>query len=117
MKTMKYYKKYNFHSKQQADDLINALGTMEGEDGLTYNLHNHSIVRLGFLPIEDAVYDENGNVITHTVFSEKYSVDVLWSDLEVDNEEEPIYPVGWSEYTTTGLENYKHEFSSYKYED
>lgn len=40
-------------------------------------------VTLGFLPIEEAQYDENGNIIKDATLSKNFSVDVMWeSDIE-----------------------------------
>jgi len=87
------YKKYSFDSEAQVIGLINALGE-----------NNHTVVKLGFLQIGDA--DEE----TPPTFSDKYSVDVLWRDLEVDENENPIFPEGWKEFELNSLLNYRHNF-------
>lgn len=112
---MIYYKKYDFNSKQEAETNIANLGTFKGEDGEEYSLHNHTVVKLGYLPTVDAVYDNSGNEISPTIHSDKYSVDVLWRDLELDENGETIYPEGWSEKELNGLTDYKHDFVGYTY--
>ena len=104
------YKKYSFDSEAQAVALIDALGTFI-EEGKVYPSHIHTVVKLGFLTTNIA--DEDNPPI----FSDKYSVDVLWRGLEVDENENPIYPKGWQEYEVTGLSNYKHNFFGLTYEE
>ena len=65
---MRKFKKYEFDSEDQTDLFISGLGK-----------HNNAIVKLGFLVVEPAIYDGT-NEITPAVFSDKYSVDVIWSD-------------------------------------
>jgi len=113
---MIHYKKYIFNSKEQAESYITNLGVFAGENGVTYPLHRHTIVKLGFLPIENAVYDEEGNEISPTIYSDKYSVDVLWKGLEEDDEGNVIFPSGWDEYLLTGRSEYLHNFYGYTYE-
>ena len=64
---MKKFKKYEFIDEDQADQFIEDLGD-----------HDNDIVKLGFLIITPAVYDEDLNQIEPPVFSDKYSVDVIW---------------------------------------
>ena len=104
------YKKYSFDSEAQAVALIDALGTFE-EEGKIYPSHIHTVVKLGFLPVGDA--DEE----TPPTFSDKYSVDVLWRGLELDEEGNPIFPEGWVEYEVKGLAKYKHNFYGLTFEE
>jgi hypothetical protein len=113
---MKYYKKYTFDSKEQAEGLINALPTYE-EDGVVYPNYRHTIVKLGYLAVKDGEYDEEGNEVTPPVYSNKYSVDVLWKDLELDDNGDLMYPEGWQQYLLTGLDSYMHEFYGLAYEN
>lgn len=67
------HKKYEFNTKSTATKYVNELQE-------PYIAH---VVVLGFLPIEKAEYDAEGNVTKEAVLSEKYSVDVLWeSEIE-----------------------------------
>lgn len=93
-------KKYEFNTKSTAQKYIKELWVedeegnksrktyqveVEGLDGVElvdrpYIAH---VVELGFLPIEQAEYDEDGNVTKEAVLSDKYSVDVMWeSEIE-----------------------------------
>ena len=86
------FKKYEFDSEDLANTRINALGVDE-EGNPT---HKHAVVHLGYLWITPPVYDENGDVVTEGVQSDKYSVDMLWYRSELlDEEGEVDYPYGW----------------------
>ena len=77
-------KKYEFNTKSTAHKYINELW-VEGEDGIKTRKEPYiaHVVVLGFLPIEQAEYDAEGNVTKEAVLSDKYSVDVLWeSEIE-----------------------------------
>ena len=58
------FRKYEFNSKEEAQQMIDALGEE----------HKHSIVKLGNIVL--VAGDEN----TAPVISDKYHIDVLWSD-------------------------------------
>jgi len=53
-----------------------------------------AVVELGYLVKTKGTYDEEGNVITAPVMSDKIAVDILWNN-EVDAALEPnrIYPI------------------------
>jgi len=73
--------KYEFNSKEQADSKIEALGEE----------HNHTIVKLGNIVLQQAELDEDGEVITEAVFSDKFHLDVMWDGLD-------SHPYGWATY-------------------
>lgn len=94
------FKKYEFNTKSTAQKYIKELW-VEDEEGnksrKTYQVEVEGlegvelvdkpyiahVVELGFLPIEQAEYDENGEVVKEAVLSDKYSVDVMWeSEIE-----------------------------------
>lgn len=64
---MKKFKKYEFTDEAEADQFIESLGE-----------HDNDIVKLGFLIVTPSVYDEQGEEITPPIFSDRYSVDVIW---------------------------------------
>ena len=90
--------KYEFNSEEQAKEKIEWLGTETNEEGETYQTHNHTVVELG----------SEGN---------KYLVDVLWQDLEPDEDGEIDHPHGWKTYSvdidTEGI----HRFLGLSYQD
>ena len=63
------FRKYEFDTKEEAQQIIDALGE-----------HKHSIVHLGNITLQQGEYDVDGNEITAPVISDKYHIDVLWND-------------------------------------
>ena len=101
--------KYEFNSEEQAKDKIRDLGTeIEGE----YTPDNiDSIVELGFLVITPGTYDPvTGKEITPPIYSDKYSVDVLWYD-RIKN------PYGWATYQINVTGEGAHSFFGISYQD
>ena len=58
-----------------------------------------SVVELGYLVETKGTYDEDGEVITAPIISDKLAVDILWNN-EADETLEPnrIYPITPSHY-------------------
>jgi hypothetical protein len=69
-----YTRKYEFTNEAAADAAIAALP--HDEEGNPS--HGHNVVKLGYLTIEPAVYDEDGNETKAAVVSDVYAVDVWW---------------------------------------
>ena len=93
--------KYEFNSLEQAESKINALPSVQDEEGNSVPAHAHTIVKLGNIVLEPGEYDENGEEIQAPVLSENYHVDVLWKDLEEVDEEGNVsvsHPYGWASY-------------------
>ena len=72
---MKVTRKYEFADEAAADAAIAALPRDE-EGNPT---HNNGIVKLGYLVVTPATYDEDGEELTAAVLSDVYAVDVDWS--------------------------------------
>ena len=89
---MKFIGKYEFNSKEQAENKIASLPHTTDEDGNSQPSHKHTIVKIGFITLEQGEYDEDGNEITSPVLNNKYSVDVLWNNLD-------SHPNGWDSYS------------------
>ena len=87
--------KYEFTSKEQAQTKIDALGVSTDENGNESPNHKHTIVSLGHIVLEQAVIDEDGEIETEAVLSEDWHLDVLWSDLEADEDGAIDHPYGW----------------------
>ena len=100
--------KYEFNSEEQAKEKIEALG-METEEGYKPN-NIDTIVELGFLVITPATYDDDGNMITPPVYSDKYHVDVLWQGVD-------SHPYGWATYSVNLNNEGVHSFFGVKYLD
>jgi len=108
--------KYRFNSKEQAESKIEGLGIAQDENGNNYPTHKHTITKLGYEVLEEAVYDGE-DVISETVFGEGFLVDVLWRDLEVDENEEIDHPYGWKSYEVNIDNEGIHGFLGLKYQD
>jgi len=100
--------KYEFNSKEQAKEKIKALGVEKNDDGNEYPTHNHSIVELGYIVLKDGVYDDELNEIKAPIFSNKYSVDVMWQGLDTN-------PYGWASYAIDIKDNGVHCFLGVDY--
>ncbi len=71
---------------------------------------------MGLEVLQEAVIEE-GEVVSETVFGTDYLVDVLWSDLEVEEDGNVDHPYGWKTYSvdidTEGI----HGFLGLSYQD
>ncbi len=90
--------KYEFNDESQVDTKVAALGEE----------HNHSIVKLGNIVLQQAELDEEGDVITEAVFSDKFHVDVMWDGLD-------SHPYGWATYSVDLDSNGVHSFLGVDY--
>lgn len=90
--------KYEFTDKAQADSKIEALGEE----------HNHTIVKLGNIVLQQADFNEELEVVKEAVLSNKYHVDVMWIGLE-------DHPYGWKSYAVDLSGNGVHSFLGVDY--
>ena len=87
--------KYEFNDKEQVKDKIEDLGVDYDFEGNPYPTHNHSIVELGNIVLQKGEYeikDGEMQMIKEPILSDKYHVDVIWSDLKE-------HPWGWKTYS------------------
>lgn len=87
--------KYEFNDKEQAKDKIEDLGVDYDFEGNQYPTHNHTIVELGNIVLQKGEYEiKDGEIqmIKEPILSEKYHIDVVWSDLDK-------HPYGWKKYS------------------
>ena len=125
--------KYEFNSKEQAQEKIDALGTATDENGNEYPTHKSTIVQLGNIVLEQGEYDDEGEEITAPVLSDKWHLDVAWSDAEITTvEEEAVlddegmvvtpevvsinHPYGWKSYAVEIEGDGVHSFFGLSYE-
>ena len=125
--------KYEFNSKEQAQEKIDALGTATDENGNEYPTHKSTIVQLGNIVLEQGEYDEEGEEITAPVLSDKWHLDVAWDDAEITTvEEEAVldeegmiltpevtsvnHPYGWKSYAVEIEGDGVHSFFGLSYE-
>ncbi len=92
-------RKYEFTNEAAADTAIAALP--HDEEGNP--THNNGIVKLGYLVVTPATYDEDGEELTAAIVSEVYAVDVHWKD--VPNQE-------WQQYLVWPTPMGIHSFGS-----
>ena len=92
--------KYEFDSEAQANTKINALGEE----------HNHTIVKIGNIVLEQGEYDEEGNVVVEPVYSDKYSVDTMWIGIE-------SHPYGWATRSIDIDSEGVHKFAGVNYQE
>ena len=114
--------KYEFDSKEQAETKEAALGQETDPDtGYTYTTHNHNVIHLGHIVLEEGVYDDEGNEITAPVLSSKWHVDVAWTlDDTLDENGDMIYadhPFGWKSYAINIDDEGVHRFYGLNYVD
>lgn len=93
-----FYAKYKFDTKEQFEEKRDAF---YGEDKEA--VHHH-IVPKGFGVISEAVYDEEGEVVTEAVLDEEYLVEVVWRDIEVSEAGKGLHPHGWKMHYVTPTE-------------
>jgi len=109
--------KYEFNSKQQAQEKIDALGTATDENGNEYPTHKNTIVQLGNIVLEQGEYDEQGEEITAPILSDKWHVDVAWDNSEITSEDGEVdHPYGWKSYAVDIEGDGVHSFFGLSYE-
>jgi hypothetical protein len=125
--------KYEFDSREQAETKINALGTATDENGNEYPTHKSTIVQLGNIVLEQGEYDEEGEETVAPVLSDKWHLDVAWSDSDITTvEEEAVldeegmvvtpevvsvnHPYGWKSYAVEIEGDGVHSFFGLSYE-
>ena len=107
---MAIFKKYEFNSQEQAEEKIAALPHDTDDEGNEWLSGNHTIVKLGYLWVTEPTFDEEGEIETEGVASDKYSVDVLWNDLDES-------PYGWKSYEITVEGNGAHTFAGWNFNE
>jgi hypothetical protein len=74
---MNIYKlRYQDKSEAQADFLAKGV-YIETDAGLSYGEGVHSVVEIGDIILNDATYDEDGNVLTDPIYFNGYHYDVM----------------------------------------
>ena len=112
--------KYEFDSQDQAESKINALPSVKDEDGKDVPSHRHTVVKLGFITLEQGEYDDKGEETKAPVLSDKYHVDVLWKDIEETDEDGNVsvdHPHGWKTYAIDLDSEGMHGFMGVSYQE
>ena len=118
-------KKYSFLDKEVAIEKIEALYDLyKGEEGEEFALKSpmtiggHTIVYLGRLVKEDAVYDQEGNIVTEAVLYDDYAVDCIFRVKKNDyiyNEDGELIETIEAVQDFEGWEDYEIEVSKPKH--
>ena len=93
------YKRYQFKSKEQAEQKVSAF-TEVNEEGEEVQTIKASFIWLNKFVKVNGEYNKEGEEITAPIFTESYSLDVVWNDLDES-------PYGWKSYEIEP-ENPKH---------
>lgn len=110
--------KYEFNSKEQAQKKIDALGTATDENGNEYPTHKSTIVQLGNIVLKQGEYDDEGEEVTAPVLSNKWHLDVAWSNAEITSEDEEVdHPYGWKSYAVDIDSDGVHSFFGLSYNE
>lgn len=118
--------KYEFDSQEQANTKVTGLGVTTDKEGNEHPDHNHAVVHLGHIVLEEGEYDEDGEVVKEPVLSVKWHVDALWQHTYETTGEgedavtelvEPSHPYGWKSYAVADIDgNGIHSFYGLDYE-
>lgn len=80
------WKKYEFDNEEQYTEALKSVGEYEEievakDETWVNSLTPHNFAVIGYVLLELAEIDSDGNVTKEAVLSDKFSVDVLWEDL------------------------------------
>ena len=109
--------KYAFNSEEQAKSKIKALGTGADEEGNEYPTHKHTVTELGLEQLSEDIYDEEGELVQEAIYGTDYLVDVLWIDLEKEEDGSTNHPYGWATYSVNVSGEGIHGFLGLKYQE
>jgi hypothetical protein len=109
--------KYAFNSEKQAKSKIKALGVSTDEEGNEYQTHKHTVVELGLEQLSENIYDEEGELLHEAVYGTDYLVDVLWYNLEEEEDGSINHPYGWASYSVNVSEEGIHGFLGLSYQE
>ena len=109
--------KYAFNSEKQAKSKIKALGTQTTGEGVEYPTHPHIVTELGIERLSENIYDEEGELMHEATYGTDYLVDVLWTDLEEEENGSVNHPYGWATYSVNVSDEGIHGFLGLKYQE
>ncbi len=110
--------KYAFTSKKQALNKIKGLGIEIDDNGNEVPTHSHGVVELGLEELSPNIYsEETGELLQPAIYGTDYLVDVLWVDLEEEEDGSTNHPYGWATYSVSVSDEGIHGFLGLKYQD
>ena len=112
-----YIGKYAFNSKKQAKSKVKALGVTTDEEGNEYPTHKHTVTELGLEQLSENIYNEEGELLHEAIYGTDYLVDVLWYNLEEQEDGSINHPYGWATYSANVSDEGVHSFLGLKYQE
>ena len=109
--------KYAFNSEKQAKSKIKALGVDYDWQGNEYPTHKHTVTELGLEQLSEDIYNEEGELVHEAIYGTDYLVDVLWVDLEEEEDGGTNHPYGWATYSVNVSDEGIHGFLGLKYQE
>jgi len=109
--------KYAFNSEKQAKSKIKALGTQATYEGVEYPTHPHVVTELGIERLSEDIYNEEWELLHEAIYGTDYLVDVLWVDLEEEEDGSTNHPYGWATYSVNVSDEGIHSFLGLKYQE
>ena len=109
--------KYAFNSEKQAKSKTKALGTVTDEQGNEYPAHGHTVTELGLEQLSENIYNEEGELLHEAIYGTDYLVDVLWHNLEEQEDGGVNHPYGWATYSVNVNGEGIHGFLGLKYQE
>ena len=109
--------KYAFNSEKQAKSKIKALGIATDEEGNEYSTHKHTVTELGLEQLSEDIYNEEGELAQEAIYGTDYLVDVLWYNLEKEEDGNTNHPYGWATYSVNISSEGIHGFLGLKYQE
>ncbi len=100
--------KYAFNSKEQFNDKIESLHTINDEGDKIPN-SKFAVVEIGLLEITAPTFDEDGEELTPLIMGTDYHCDMAWYDLET-------HPYGWKSYAVDVKGQGVHSFMGIDYQ-
>tara|TARA_R110000737_G_scaffold64135_4_gene91840 strand:+ start:3924 stop:4286 length:363 start_codon:yes stop_codon:yes gene_type:complete len=91
--------KYQYKDENTVLSKIKLLGVNTDEEGKEHASHKHTIVKLGYIVLQAALYDTDGEQTQEAILSDKYHVDVCWRLSDTYSEDGQLIkakdPYGW----------------------
>ena len=95
--------KYEFTDKEEFDSLVKKHLTHDDEAKTLFG--GFAFVEVGYITLENAIFNEEGEVVKKAVLSPSYAVDILWQTIEPSKGFEPfeVYPNPCGVHSFAGL--------------
>ena len=102
-------------SKQKVK--VKALGVTTDENDNEYPTHKHTVTELGLEQLSENIYSEEGELLHEAIYGTDYLVDVLWYDLDEQEDGGVNHPYGWATYSVNVSGEGIHGFLGLNYQE